>query len=89
MEDALKHECKTAYAHHQKSGQGNAVSVACANGCNGLWQIAQYHADGGHIATDVKNDALFHSSNKNWYYVAKIRKKAMNQMICPTFLRNF
>ena len=65
VQQALQHEAHTADTHHQEGGQGDAVGLACANGMDGLGQIAQNHRDAGYPAANLIERSLFHSLKDN------------------------
>ncbi len=52
--ETLSHEESTSETHEQEGRHGDAVGVAGADGIDGLWQIAQYHAYGGYVAEYVE-----------------------------------
>ena len=53
VQQPLQHEGDTAYTHHHEGGQGYIVGLAGAYGANGLWQVAEYHADACHVSTYI------------------------------------
>ena len=52
--EALDYEEDRAEAHEEEGGKGDGVGVACADGVDGLGEVAEYHADGGEGAEDFK-----------------------------------
>ena len=52
-ENTLNDEGKTADGHHDEAWQGNTVCITCANGLNGLWQVAENEADAGNPTANV------------------------------------
>ena len=49
-EGSLHDEEDAAEAHHAECAEGDAFGVACADGDDGLGQIAEYHAYAGDVA---------------------------------------
>lgn len=49
---SLNYEEDTAQSHEQERRHGDAVGIARTDGVNGLWQITQYHAEGGKVSHD-------------------------------------
>ena len=55
-EATLHDEEYAAEAHHAEGVEGYAFGVACADGDDGLGQIAEYHADACEVAYDGGED---------------------------------
>ena len=54
VQDALEHKTCATYSHHKESGQCYTIRVPCANGLDGLGQIAKYHGDAGCPSQNLK-----------------------------------
>ena len=78
VQDALQHEADATDSHHEKGWKRDVVGLACANGLNGLWQIAEYHADAGDPAANFVKDSLFHNVPE-MVVGAKVRQKLVIQ----------
>ena len=61
-QDALDDEQEAAETHQEECRQGDAVSVAGADGVDGLRHIAQNHAHRGGIANDVAESEVKHNT---------------------------
>ena len=55
-EGTLHDEEDAAEAHHAEGAEGYAFGVACADGDDGLGQVAEYHADACEVAYDGGED---------------------------------
>ena len=60
VQDALHHEARASYSHHEECGQCYAVSVPRAYGFYSLWQIAKYHCYACHPSQQLICQSLFH-----------------------------
>ena len=51
---SLGYEKRSSEAHQQECRHSDTVCIAGADGVDGLWHIAEYHAYGGYISENIE-----------------------------------